>query len=71
MKSILVVAFLSSVAHAFRPLSFPRFSLIALRAVEADSPVDWKRAQHCAENFGACDVDEVEELYQSKCSFRR
>jgi hypothetical protein len=29
-------------------------------------PVDWKRAKHCAEHFGACDVEEVEQLHAGK-----
>ena len=70
MKSILVLVLLSAVTQAFRPISIARQggSLTVLHAQTQDaSSVDWIRAKHCAEHFGSCDVDEVEDLYQRTC----
>lgn len=64
-----------SVVHAFHPVSFrqdTRCSLIVLQSGTKQGgsrAVDWKRAKHCAEHFGACDVDEVEQLYSGKQHF--
>ena len=71
MKSILVVIVVSfsTGAHGFQPVSFrqgSRRSLMALQATKDTSAVNWKRAKQCAENFGSCDVAEVEDLYKSK-----
>ena len=64
MKSILVVSFLSA-TQAFRPVSLPhRASLTVLHETKEESSVDWKRAKHCAEHFGSCEVAEVEDLYK-------
>lgn len=71
MKSILVilaVSSLSSLADAFHPVlqGFHCRSLTLLHSTKDTSAVDWKRAKHCAEHFGTCDVDEVEDLYKRK-----
>lgn len=66
MKSILIVAsFLLSATQAFRPLALPHYrALTVLHETKEESSVDWKRAKHCAEHFGSCDVAEVEDLYK-------
>lgn len=61
---------LATTAMAFRPVSsVGGRSLVVLQSSSTTkdrAPVDWNRAKHCAEHFGACEVEEVEQLHAGK-----
>ena len=69
MKLIFLVSGLVSGGVAFHPAISQQSNHVhhptrlVLSGSTKDETMDWARAKHCAENFGSCDVDEVQELF--------
>jgi hypothetical protein len=55
----------SSAFHVVPTMPVARRRVI-LRDTSVQRPMDKARAQYCAENFGACSVDEIEEMRERK-----
>lgn len=76
MRTIVVVSFAISGTHAFAGVKPVRATLqsaikmnpqdLTFNPLEGYQGVDLERARHCADNFGACSVEEMEFLKQSK-----
>jgi hypothetical protein len=77
IRTIVIVSLAISGTHGFAGVKPARATLhssimkmnpqdLSFNPLEGYQGVDMDRARHCADNFGACSVEEMEFLKQSK-----
>ena len=67
---IFALALLFSAATAFQPARRPHHAVTVLQAKKKEGrPRDIARAKDCAEHFGKCSIEEMEQLRNGKRSW--